>query len=61
MLKYCKEHIDPSRLKGFCMAPWAQAIPDEPDKPRISKVLKGVDLFKEARDRHYPSASKPQG
>ena len=43
------------------MAPWAQAIPDEPDKPRISKVLKGVDLFKEARDRHYPSASKPQG
>ena len=54
VIKYCKEHIDPSRLKGFCMAPWALSIPDEPDRPRISKVLKGVDLFKEARDKYYP-------
>lgn len=25
-----------------------------PDKPRISKVIKSVDLLKEARDRYYP-------
>jgi hypothetical protein len=29
-------------------------IPDTPDRQRISKVLKGVDLFKEARDKYYP-------
>ncbi len=54
VVKYCKEHIDPSRLKGFCTAPWAMTVPDTPEKTNISKVLFGIDLLSAARDRHYP-------
>ena len=55
VVKYCKEHIDPSRLKGFCTAPWAMTVPDTPEKTNISKVLLGIDLLSAARDRHYKS------
>ena len=54
VVKYCKEHIDPARLKGFCTAPWAMTVPDTPEKTNISKVLFGIDLLSAARDRHYP-------
>ena len=53
VVKYCKEHIDPSRLKGFCMAPWAMSIPDTADKVHFSKVLRGLDLMGAARHRYY--------
>ena len=54
VVKYCKDCIDPSRLKGFYTASWARTVPDTADKPMISKVLRSVDLLKEARDRYYP-------
>ena len=53
VVKYCKEHIDPSRLKGFYTAPWARTLPDTSDRKNITKVLEGIDLLKGARDRHY--------
>jgi hypothetical protein len=53
-VKYCKEHIDPSRLKGFFTAPWAMTVPDTPEKCNITKVLRGLDLLGAARDRYYP-------
>ncbi len=54
VVKYCKEHIDPSRLKGFFTAPWAMTVPDTPEKCNITKVLRGLDLLGAARDRYYP-------
>ena len=45
VVKYCRNHIDPSRLKGFYTAPWARCIPDTPDKMNITKVLRGIELF----------------
>ena len=53
VVKYCKEHIDPSRLKGFCMAPWEMSIPDTADKVHVSKVLRGLDLMGAAHHRYY--------
>ena len=53
LVAYCKATIDPSRLKGFYTAPWARCEPDEKDKPHVSKVLKGLDLLKAAREHHY--------
>ena len=56
LVAYCKEHIDPSRLKGFYTAPWAMTVPDTEKKKGITKVIEGIDLFAAARDRHYPGA-----
>ena len=53
VVKYCKEHIDPSRLKGFYTASWMPTVPDTPDKKMISATLSGLDLLAAARDRHY--------
>ena len=55
VVKYCKEHIDPSRLKGFYTAPWAMTVPDTEKKKGVTKVIEGIDLFAAARDRHYPA------
>ena len=54
LVAYCKEHIDPSRLKGFYTAPWAMTVPDTEKKKGITKVVEGIDLFAAARDKHYP-------
>ncbi len=54
VVKYCREHIDPSRLKGFYTASWKQTVPDTPEKKSISATLSGLDLLAAARDRHYP-------
>ena len=54
VVKFCREHIDPSRLKGFYTAPWQMSVPDEPGKKHISATLAGLDLLAAARDRHYP-------
>ena len=56
LVAYCKEHIDPSRLKGFYTAPWAMTVPDEEKRTGIKKIIEGIDLFAAARDRHYPGA-----
>ena len=52
VVKYCLEHIDPSRLKGMYVAPWNRITPDTPEKENFSKGIKGIDLFTAARDRH---------
>lgn len=51
---YCKEHIDPSRLKGFYTAPWAMTVPDTEQRKQIGRVIAGIDLFRSARAKHYP-------
>ena len=54
VVKYCKEHIDPSRLKGFYTAPWTRMLPaDAPDVKGVSCTLSGLDLFAAARGRYY--------
>jgi len=53
LVAFCKERIDPSRLKGFYIAPWSNSIkPKEPGESR-AHVLNGLDLLKTARDKHY--------
>ena len=56
VVKYCKEHIDPSRLKGFYTAPWTRMQPDAPGIKGVSTTISGIDLFAAARDHHYPRA-----
>ena len=53
VVKYCKEHIDPSRLKGFYTAPWKMSVPDAGEKKNISATLSGLDLLAAARKRYY--------
>ena len=50
---YCKEHIDPSRLKGFYTASWAKTVPDTEQRKQIGRVIAGIDLFRSARAKHY--------
>ena len=59
VVKHCKACVDPSRLKGFCMASWARTVPENPDKKKpngIGRIVKGLDFMKEVRDRYYPEA-----
>ena len=53
VVAFCKEHIDPSRLKGFCTASWKITQPDTPERKRISATLSAVDLLAAARVKHY--------
>jgi len=53
LVGFCKTHIDPSRLKGFCMAPWNNCV--NPKTPGISMphIFNGLDLLKAAREKHF--------
>ena len=53
VVRYCRDHIDPSRLKGFYNCTWEKSLPDEPDKPHISKIRKGTDQIADAREKYY--------
>lgn len=51
---FCKQRIDPSRLKGFCMAPWSKSAFDKsPVRSSVPHIKKGLDLLKAAREKHY--------
>jgi len=52
VVKYCLEHIDPSRLKGMYVAPWNRITPDTPEKKNFTKGIHGIDLFTAARNRY---------
>lgn len=39
LVKFCRERIDPGRLKGFLMAPWASTMPEN-----RNKILRAIDL-----------------
>ena len=54
---FCKAHIDPARLKGFCMAPWNKSAYDKTSRISVPHVRKGLDLLKAARARHYGTGS----
>ena len=51
MLKFCKERVNPARIKGLMTAPWAKSFAVE-----LPKVSEGVRLFAEAKRKHYPAA-----
>ena len=54
MVRFCRERIDPKRLKGLYTAPWCMSVPDDKEgKHGISKTLAGLDLFADAMARHY--------
>lgn len=48
MVEFCRNHIDPSHLKGIYTASWAKTVPDQEEK-----ILTGMDLFAAARDRWF--------
>lgn len=50
LVRFCRERIDPSRLKGIYTAPWDNTVPDTPERENISHFLRGIDLLAEARD-----------
>ena len=66
LVGFCKERIDPSRLKGFYTAPWAMSVSDETASRDgnhenaavhgVDFTCRGLDLLAAARDRHYPKA-----
>ena len=51
MLKFCKERIDATHLKGLMTAPWAKSIPEE-----LPKLKEGIRVFAEAKRKYYPEA-----
>jgi len=50
---FCKERIDPARLKGFCMAPWSNGMNSKVKGVNLPHILNGLDLLKAAREKHY--------
>jgi len=63
MLKFAKERMDMSLVKGFYTAPWAMSVPDRMDKKGgfhegelvggADFTCKGIDLFADARTRYF--------
>ena len=51
LVKYCKDNLDPSHIKGFMTAPWNSGKPED---ERVRHVDEGIRLFAAARDKHYP-------
>ena len=48
MLKFCRERVDPARMKGLMTAPWAKAF-----APETKKACDGIRIFAEAKRRRY--------
>lgn len=49
VVKFCKEHIDPSRLKGFMVAPWQIT-----ESAHEDKIAKGLCQLTDAKKVYYP-------
>ncbi|MBR4654925.1 MAG: hypothetical protein IKO72_16330 [Kiritimatiellae bacterium] len=49
LVEFCRKHIDPSRLKGFLMAPWMMCKPSND-----ARQNKAIDIVADARKRFYP-------
>ena len=45
IVKFCKEHVAPERIKGFLMAPWARSYGEK----HRAKLLEACDLIANAR------------
>jgi len=52
VVKFCKEHVDPSRLKGFLMSTWAGTTHEEE-----KKITDGIREFGAVKRAHYPKGS----
>lgn len=60
LVRFCRERIDPSRLKGFYTAPWAMSVPDRiaakggnhegESVGGVNFTCRGIDLLAAARD-----------
>lgn len=48
MLAYCKEHLDPSHVKGYITAPWRKPVPEDDQK-----MMEGVRLFAKAKRKYF--------
>ena len=44
VMRYCRAHIAPERLKGFQLAPWRATQPEAE-----AKIMRGIDLFIQAK------------
>ena len=51
VVRFCREHVDPSRLKGFLMSTWAGTTTEE-----MKKVTDGIREIAAAKRKHYPEA-----
>ena len=49
VVKFCKERVDPSRLKGFLMSTWAGTTAAEE-----KKVTDGIREFADVKRKYYP-------
>ena len=49
VVKFCREHVDPSRLKGFLMTTWGGTTTEE-----IGKVTGGIREFAAVKRKYYP-------
>jgi hypothetical protein len=47
-VRYCKEHIDPQRLKGFLLAPWRPTLAETRDRhlDAIEHFAKAMEIIK---------------
>lgn len=53
LVGFCREHIDPVRLKGFYTAPWSNSMNSKVRGVNLPHILNGLDLLKSAREKHY--------
>ena len=53
LVGFCREHIDPVRLKGFYTAPWSSGMNSKVRGVNLPHILNGLDLLKSAREKHY--------
>ena len=53
VVSFCRDRIDPDRLKGFCMASWARPCADEGGRKNVSKVQEGTALLAAAKERVF--------
>ena len=48
MLKFCRERVDPSHLKGYMTAPWSKTFAEE-----LPKTSEGIRLLSAAKRKYY--------
>ena len=48
MLGFCRQRIDPARIKGFMTAPWRKPVPEDD-----AKALAGIRLFAAAKRKYF--------
>jgi hypothetical protein len=50
MIRFCKQRVNPARLKGFLTAPWFMTL-----ESQSGKLKDGIRLFAAAKRKHYPA------